>query len=377
MQFDIENKDLIRSCKPILEELYKKYRRKYIELFFHEKDIAFNKFDLSPLVKCKILRKVNGKYRPNVQVFPLSGKFICTDFIISSHRIKNSKYVRRRDDVWGILAYESPYIAKKAMVKKGDLVLDMATGSGIIALFCAEKAKKVIATDINPRAINFATFNAILNGLESKIEFRLGDMFKPISGMKFNLIIWNGPTISTPGGKEKNPIYCYGGASGNVFTKKFINESPKYLKRNGRMQWLDPSLGTEKEPETIRFIKENWKIKPFKIIYEDRVGADDLFKVIKYTDKKLVEDPYNGIKCSLSTRYITREDYEKWIDFLKRNNYTHIYALMVIVQKNKNFRIRKVVPKKILFRYMNYLPMEWHMLGYGRINQLIKICENY
>ncbi|MCP4366423.1 MAG: methyltransferase [Planctomycetes bacterium] len=55
-------------------------------------------------------------------------------------------------------------------VPKGGLVLDLCTGSGVIAIFAAKKAGRVIATDTNPRTLSMARFNAAVNGVDNKIE---------------------------------------------------------------------------------------------------------------------------------------------------------------------------------------------------------------
>src|SRR3989339_1197925 len=102
-RFDLRKKEKIKACKPILERLYKNHKKKYIELFFHEKDMVFEEFSLEHLVKAKILRKIGDKFRANVQVFPLSGKFICTDFNYSAHRKIGKTYTTQKDGVWGIL----------------------------------------------------------------------------------------------------------------------------------------------------------------------------------------------------------------------------------------------------------------------------------
>lgn len=258
--FDLMDKAAIRECKPILQELYRKHRKKYIDLFFYEKGISFDRYSLKPLVKTGILRKRENRFRANVQVFPLSGKFICTDFNYSMHRKIGKTYTTQKDGVWGILPEETPLLAKRAIVNKEDIVLDLATGSGMIGIFCADKAKKVIATDINPKAINYAHFNAILNGVEEKMDFRVGDLFAPVKGMKFDLIIWNGPTVATPKTPEKYPVYSYGGMDGTEFTHKFIDEAFKYLK-----PWVDCS-GMIAQQEQIKCLlqwitlKENGKI---------------------------------------------------------------------------------------------------------------------
>jgi SAM-dependent methyltransferase len=85
------------------------------------------------------------------------------------------------------------YLVDHLDIPKGGVVLDLCTGSGIIALFAAKKAGKVIATDINPRALAMAHFNARINHVDKKIEFRQGDMFNPVEGLLFDLIIASPP----------------------------------------------------------------------------------------------------------------------------------------------------------------------------------------
>ncbi|GEM_PF-4395880 len=374
----LKNKHDIRLSRAALEDLYKRRRRLYVSLFFHQEDVSARVVDMSSLTKVGIVKKVGRKFRANVQVVPLSRKFFCTDFIISKHRMKNGMFVRGRDDVWGILPYESPYIAKKAIVEKGDLVLDLATGSGIIGIFCADKAQKVYCTDINRKALLYAKFNAILNGVEDKMEFRSGDLFKPVKELKFDLIIWNGPTLSLPGHSCKYPIYCFGGADGLLFTKRFIAEAPRYLTRKGKMQWLDPSLGTNKEPKSLEIIKKAWQNKPLKVIYEERIPPDDLFKTIECIDKRLYLEPiYNRPKSPLWLKPVNKKEDEQWLAYLKKNHFTHIYAGMYKIFPEKKFSVVKTKPKEILFKRMNYLPAEWQFLSYQRILQLLRICEKF
>lgn len=374
--FELKNKKAIRACLPILKNLFREHKETYINLFFQEKDINFDKLDLTPLLETGLIKRVDNKLRANVFIFSLSGKFIICDFLISLHRVKDNRYLRRKDDVWPIFAYESPYIAKKAMVKKGDYVLDLATGSGIIALFCADRAKRVIGTDINPKAINYAQFNAILNNLDDKIEFRLGDLFEPVSGEKFDLIIWNGPTIATPDVPSKYPIYCFGGADGLDFTRKFIKEIPDYLKSRGRIQWLDPSLGNAIKPKSLEIIEEMWKDRNFNVVYEQRVKPDPLYSLYETVDEVLL-NPAKGLPRPLWIEPLTDREYSDWLEFLKKNNFTHIHAGMYKIYPSEHFKIIKTRPMKILFPRMNYLPQDWHFLSSSRIKQLLKICENY
>src|SRR5215210_7888664 len=71
-------------------------------------------------------------------------------------------------------------------------VLDVGTGGGIQALLAAAHAERVVATDVCPRALNFAEMNARLNGIEN-IEFRVGSFFEPAGEEQFDLIVANPP----------------------------------------------------------------------------------------------------------------------------------------------------------------------------------------
>ena len=74
-------------------------------------------------------------------------------------------------------------------------VLDMGTGSGVCALFAARHARHVVAVDINPVAARCAGINASLNHLDQRIEVRHGDLFAPVAGERFDLILFNPPFL--------------------------------------------------------------------------------------------------------------------------------------------------------------------------------------
>jgi predicted RNA methylase len=83
---------------------------------------------------------------------------------------------------------------------EGSTVLDIGTGSGIIALYAAKLgARKVIATDISETAIECATLNAERFGFSETIEPRLvppSDMsaYSVVEpGQRFDVIISNPP----------------------------------------------------------------------------------------------------------------------------------------------------------------------------------------
>jgi release factor glutamine methyltransferase len=81
------------------------------------------------------------------------------------------------------------------LVSRESEVLDMGTGSGVCAVFAAHHARHVVAVDNNPAAVRCAWINALLNNLDHKIEVRHGDLFEPVRGEQFDLILFNPPFV--------------------------------------------------------------------------------------------------------------------------------------------------------------------------------------
>lgn len=80
-----------------------------------------------------------------------------------------------------------------AMLEAGATVLDLGSGSGVGAVFAARLGAPVTAVDINPEAVRCTRINALLNGLEERIEALQGDLFEPVAGRRFGLILFNPP----------------------------------------------------------------------------------------------------------------------------------------------------------------------------------------
>lgn len=116
-------------------------------------------------------------------------------------------------------------------------VLDLGTGSGIQALQAARTAG-VVASDIAPRAIGFARLNAALNGVE--LDLRLGSLYEPVAGERFDRIVSNPPFVITPRGRAEVPDYTYrdGGAVGDGLTEQVVRGAAAHLVPGGIAQLL-------------------------------------------------------------------------------------------------------------------------------------------
>lgn len=65
----------------------------------------------------------------------------------------------------------------ESVVKGGEEMIDVGTGSGILAIgACRLGAKSVLALDLDPVAVSSATENVRLNGLSDQVEVKLSDL---------------------------------------------------------------------------------------------------------------------------------------------------------------------------------------------------------
>jgi release factor glutamine methyltransferase len=76
-------------------------------------------------------------------------------------------------------------------------VLDLCTGSGAIAVALARElpAAAVVATEVSEPAAAIARKNAARNGVGERVDVRVGDLWAPVGGERFDLIASNPPYI--------------------------------------------------------------------------------------------------------------------------------------------------------------------------------------
>lgn len=116
--------------------------------------------------------------------------------------------------------------------------LDVGAGCGIQALRARRAVDTVIATDISERALGFTRLNALLNGVDG-IEVRLGSLFEPVAGERFDRIVSNPPFVITPR-REGVPAYEYrdGGMEGDDIVAAFVRGVGEHLEPGGIAQLL-------------------------------------------------------------------------------------------------------------------------------------------
>ena len=127
-------------------------------------------------------------------------------------------------------------------IRPGDSVLDLCTGTGAIAIAVKKLCPGAVVTaaDISEDALALARENAA--ALDADVRFVQGDLFAPVVGQRFHLIVCNPPYIpdmlrgQLQAEVEKEPtLALFAGADGLSFYRHIAAEAPGYLHENGRL----------------------------------------------------------------------------------------------------------------------------------------------
>jgi release factor glutamine methyltransferase len=126
--------------------------------------------------------------------------------------------------------------------RKSDVsILDVGTGSGVIALSLAGKfpEAKVFAVDVSQDALGLARENAERLALTGRVQFSQGNLLEKITE-RFDLIVANLPYIAMQDRQLLAPevlrdpsVALFGGEHGDELVRKLIDQAPSHLQPGG------------------------------------------------------------------------------------------------------------------------------------------------
>lgn len=178
--------------------------------------------DLVSLASCGLIRQSNGFVQSIAKLSPYQNLILASDF---GPEIRPNV---QSDHVLGVGA-ASLTLANLTVRRPVSSALDLGCGAGIQAFLASLHADHITATDTNARALDFARLNSTFNSI-TNIEWRKGDLYEPVKGEQFDLIVCNPPYVISP---ESQFVYRDASLPGDGVSEHVIRGASDHLKDQG------------------------------------------------------------------------------------------------------------------------------------------------
>jgi len=193
----------------------------------------------------------------------------------------------------------SSALGENIKINEGESVLDMGAGTGLLAILATKLGGRVTAIDILSEAVELSQKNSERNKVS--IEIRAGNLFEPVRGEKFDVIIANipqenlSPKIIESLSKEA-VTGMHGGKNGNELLLKVLKSAPNFMHSGSRLYIVVYSMSSFRE--SLKLMLENYRAKlinfhsgPVKdFLYDDvswyeKQSENGLIGIYKKSDK--------------------------------------------------------------------------------------------
>lgn len=196
-------------------------------------------------------------------------------------------------------------------------VLDLCAGCGIHAISASSHSERVVATDLNPRAMQYTKFNAALNGFDA-VETRVGNGFQPVAGESFDRILCNPPFVLAP---SKEFLFRDNDMELDHFCRALVREAPQHLNEDGLFQCA---------VEWVEIRGQSWVER----IAQWCAGLDCDAWVLKantqlpsnYAHRRLLELPPSSPAADQAT-------YDQWMKYYREQQIRAIHGGLLFLRK--------------------------------------------
>lgn len=204
------------------------------------------------------------------------------------------------DHVLGVANSSGMTLSQLTVREPVESALDVGTGSGVQALHLASHANRIVATDINQRALAMAGLTARINNVP--LELREGNLFDPVRDERFDLIVSSPPLVMSP---RTEVLYRDGGLVGDEICRRLVVDAADHLTDGGVAQFLVNWLQLRGEDWQARLA--SWLV---------RTGCD------VWIVRREVVDPAQYVELWLKDSGVHgtpgyRERYEEWLGWFE------------------------------------------------------------
>lgn len=136
---------------------------------------------------------------------------------------------------------EDTYLLIDAVAQwAGGTVLELCSGTGAVGASLAQRGSRVVAVDINPVAVRNTLINCRNLGVADRVDALVGDLFAPLRGDVFDLVVMNPPYVDD-GGVAGDSAWS-GGKRGREIIDRFIVGVGGFLREGGRGVFIQTDL---------------------------------------------------------------------------------------------------------------------------------------
>lgn len=185
-----------------------------------EVSAALGRECIAALSLCGILHRESGLFYSNVDLFPCLEQFLFTDHWFTAGQEEGHVYELGMD------SYALVRLTHRGNRKNA---LDLCTGSGVHAIQSAFAGCRSTAIDINPRALQYAKFNAAFN--EQDVHILESNLYSELKGQTFDLITVNPPFV--PSTDKEMLVHRTPGESGEEVSERLVAGLPEHLEEGG------------------------------------------------------------------------------------------------------------------------------------------------
>ncbi len=282
-----------------LLDLYRRYGEQQKETTIR-RDLAFAPDDLAVLARHFVLGEelptnqldtwIPRRFRENLDTI---------GFDFSRHRLI------RHLDLWVLCERQNPSVElyhgddsvglSRLILPSRGRCLDLCAGVGTQGLLCARTAKSVVAVEWQKQTDVFFWFNAVLNGVDNKMEFRQGDFVDEVDGDQFDHVICNPPLLPMPADLDY-PLIGDGGPDGMLFIRRLLEALPELLNPGGQCHIIGTRFGGPLGPDT-----SEWEQYAKK-------GGLDIFAIMPFRGTLAAGSPLFQSLVTSTVLYTARRD---------------------------------------------------------------------